>query len=96
MAEPQLLGALVAELGREVDLTALERGHAGLILEDLHVDGVDRGLSAPVVRVGLELKPAAPRFSFSLNGPVPFILAVHSPGFVRSEGSRYVFGRMIA
>ncbi len=43
-----------------------------------------------------KVNPAAPRFSFSLNGPVPFIFDVHSPGLERSDGILYDLGRMIA
>jgi hypothetical protein len=46
-----LLRALVADLDGEVDLAALERGDARLVLEHLHDDRVDRRLSAPVVGV---------------------------------------------
>ena len=91
-----LLGALVRELHGQVDLTALERRGACLILEDLPLDGVDRRPPAPVGRVRLERVPGGTAVLLQLNGPVPFIFDVQSPGFVRSAGSLYVFGRMIA
>jgi hypothetical protein len=46
------------------------------------------GLPPQYLGLATKLKPAGPRFRVSLNGPVPFIFVVHSPGFDRSAGIR--------
>ena len=75
-AAAELPRAVVADLHREVDLAAAQRGDARVVLEDLELDGVDRAACRPS-RSSLATKesPAWPRFSLSLNGPVPFIFA---------------------
>ena len=92
-----LLGSLVRELDGQVDLTALQRRRAGLVLEDLPLDRVDRRSAAPVGRVRLEGVPGRAAVLLQLERAGAVHLATSTrPASRGRTAACSVLGRMIA